>query len=565
MSVIRRIGRGIAVAVVFLALFAGLAAGEEKESVIRAGCPSCCTETVISRKGGRYYELYLPGNWDTGKITLELEGSGCLYLGSDQQEILPGTEIDLSGYTGTPVPVYRENRVKIGDLKIYRGSKIPAIFITVDAKAFQKINKSKKNVIAEGRIVYTEVDGTVSYDGEITQMKGRGNNTFAYKKKPYQIKLEKKASLSGMPKAKTWVLVANFNDISLLRNQIVMDICRETGMRFALSCVQADVWVNGSYNGLYLLTEKPQIKKERIDIRDLEDETKAVNDAPMDGSLSMFKASTKELPLMRGYRVANNPEDITGGYLFTVEKYARLRDYGLAGFRTKKDLSIQIKEPTYPSREQTEYLGGLAFEMQTAIIAEDGVNPVTGKSYTEYIDVGSFALKYLVEEWCKNYDFIGGSQYMYKDSDERDPLIYAGPAWDYDLSFGNMKDRGHSPAGRYMTETSRKTSNLNWLLSRHEDFMDRVSEIWRESFRPAAAILLGEREPAEGSVIRPLDDYAAAIRASAEMNYARWGVGKNTDEKAGKSFDNAVAYLKKWITERTAFMDGIYGVTEKHE
>ena len=95
--------------------------------------------------------------------------------------------------------------------------------------------------------------------------------------------------------------------------------------------------------------------------------------------------------------------------------------------------------------------------------------------------------------------------------------------------------------------------------------MDRVSEIWRESFRPAAAMLLGEREPAEGSVIRPLDDYAAAIRASAEMNYARWGVGKNTDEKAGKSFDNAVAYLKKWITERTAFMDGIYGVTEKHE
>ena len=560
-----KISRGILVAVIFLALCLTFAFGEEKEKVIRAGCPSCCTETVLSRKGGRFYELYLPGSWDICRITLEIEGSGCIYLGDGQQEILPGTETDLSGYPGSPVPIYREGRVKVGDLMIYQGSEIPAIFITVDAKAFQKVNKSKKNEITGGRIVYTEADGTVSYDGGITQLKGRGNNTFAYKKKPYQFKLEKKASLSGMPRAKTWILLANFNDISLLRNQIVMDMCREAGMRFALSCVQADVWVNGSYNGLYLLTEKPQIKKERIDIRNLEDETAAVNSAAADGSLSMFKTSTRELPLMRGYRVANNPEDITGGYLFTIEKYARLRDYGLAGFRTKKDLSIRIKEPTYPSREQVEYLGGLVYEMQLALIAEDGVNPVTGKSYTEYIDADSFALKYLTEEWCKNYDFIGGSQYMYKDSDERDPLIYAGPAWDYDLSFGNMQDRGHGPEGNYMTAVSRKTSNLNWLLSRHEDFMERVRKTWRERFRPAAAVLLGEQKPAEGSVIRPLDDYIAGIRNSAEMNYVRWGVGKNTDEKAGKSFENATAYLKNWIMRRTAFMDGVYGNTEKHE
>ena len=82
---------------------------------------------------------------------------------------------------------------------------------------------------------------------------------------------------------------------------------------------------------------------------------------------------------------------------------------------------------------------------------------------------------------------------------------------------------------------------------------------------PAAEVLTGAREAAEGNLIRPLDEYAAAIRASAEMNYARWGVGKNTDEKAGKSFENAVAYLEKWIAERTAFMDGVYGYAEKHE
>ena len=563
MSRVGKISRGIIAVALLLILCFSSAAGEEKEKIIRAGCPSCSTETVVSRKGRSGYELYIPGRWDIGRITMEIEGSGSFFL--ENEEILPGTETDLRGFLGRTVTVSEGNRNRTDRLIIRQGSEIPAVFITVDGKALQKVNKSKKNVIVEGRIVYTEADGTVSYDGEITQLKGRGNNTFAYKKKPYQFKLEKKASLSGMAKAKTWILLANWNDISLLRNQIVLDMCREAGLRYALSCVQADVWINGVYNGLYLLTEKAQIKKERINLRDLEDETEALNGQPVDGGLSMFKASTKDLPLIRGYRVENNPEDITGGYLFTIEKYARLRDYGLAGFRTKKDLSVQIKEPTYPSREQTEYLGGLVSEMQQALIAKDGVNPQTGKSYREYIDVDSFALKYLAEEWCKNYDFIGGSQYMYKDSDERDPLIYAGPAWDYDLSFGNMRDRGYQATGNYMTAVSRKTSNLNWLLSRHADFADRVGELWRERFGPAAEVLTGAREAAEGNLIRPLDEYAAAIRASAEMNYARWGVGKNTDEKAGKSFENAVAYLKKWIAERTAFMDGVYGYAEKHE
>ena len=147
---------------------------------------------------------------------------------------------------------------------------------------------------------------------------------------------------------------------------------------------------------------------------------------------------------------------------------------------------------------------------------------------------------------------------MYKDSDDRDPLIYAGPAWDYDLSFGNMSDRGSSPEGDYMTAQSRRTGNLYWLLSRHPDFMDRVRELWREKFRPAAEILLGKETAGEGSVIRPLDDYAESIRASAKMNYTRWEAAKTTAEKAGKNFDNACEYLKKWIKKRTAFMDEHY-------
>ena len=553
MSIAGKIARWTTIAVIAAMLFFCAASGEEKERVLRIGCPSRCAETVVSH--GR--NLFIPGSWDISRITLEIEGFEALRLSFDGPDIRPGEETDLTAYAGQKISLFN-SKGRILGLSVYQGSDIPSLFLTVDSKMLAKVRKSKNNEITGGRAVYMEADGSVTYDGAITQLKGRGNNTFAYPKKPFQVKLDKKAALSGMAKAKTWVLLANWNDISLLRNQIVMDMCREAGLRYALSCTPADLWINGDYNGLYLLSEKPQIKKERMDLRDLEEETEALNDAPMDDTLQIRKGSETNLPLYRWYRIDHDPEDITGGYLFTIEKYARFRDYKVPGFRTRKDLSIHIKEPTYPSQAQTEYLGGLVNEMHQAVIAEDGINPETGKYYTDYIDLDSFALKYLAEEWSKNYDYIGGSQYMYKDADSRDPLIYAGPAWDYDLSFGNMTDRGHSSGGHYMTSVSRKPSNLNWLLSRHPDFMERVRKIWTERFYPAAAVLLGEKPAGKDSVVRPLDEYIARIRPSAGMNYSRWGYGKTTDPDAGRNFENACNYLKKWITRRTAFMAGEY-------
>jgi len=223
---------------------------------------------------------------------------------------------------------------------------------------------------------------------------------------------------------------------------------------------------------------------------------------------------------------------------------------------------VQIKEPTYPSRAQTEYLGGRMTELQHALAAGDGVAVETGKHYREYLDTASFVRKFLIEEWCKNYDFIGGSQFFYKDSDRTDPLVYAGPSWDYDLSFGNMKDRGYSATGAYITGT-RRNNNLYWLLWGHEEAREEIREVWRTVFRPAAAVLLGEKEEQPGDAVRSLKGYREGIAASAAMNYARWGIGRDASaEDAGGSFDRAADYLENWIARRTAWMDEAYGTAE---
>lgn len=563
MSRILRTVIGISVLGILFAFWA-VPARTENAEVFRAGCPSVYSGTVETRKGRLGYILSLPGFWDPEKITLELDGAECLYLGEEKTEIRPGQEMDVREYLGAKTPVYNAKGRPLGSLVIHRGSAIPALFLEVDAVQLGKANGNKEYEIPEGHAVYCEADGTVSYNGNITQMKGHGNNTFRYVKKPYQIKLSEKASLSGMNKAKTWVLLANWNDASLLRNQIALDMSRAAGLQNAVSCVPADVWINGKYNGLYLMTEKIQIKKGRLELRDLEKETEKVNSQPV-SSFPLYKESSRMVPLSRGYRIPENPEDITGGYILTIEKFARLRDYKLAGFRTRESLSFRIKEPTYPTREQVEYLAGRMNEMHDAVIAADGVNPATGRHYTDYIDAESFAVKFLIEDWTKDYDFIGGSQFLYKDSDTRDPRIYAGPAWDYDLAFGNMADRGMNPSGDYITAISHKTGNIWWLLSRHEDFMDRVRKNWEETFRPAAAVLLGEAEAGEGCPVKPLETYVEAIRDSAKMNFARWSVPTEIYKASAQSFENAVSYLEKWIRERTAYMDGVYAITEKHE
>ena len=554
-----RAGKGLiritVTGILFLLLFLNFAAAENL--TITASCPAVCGEWVTARAVKNQWILNLPGAWDLSKISLEITGVQTILLGPEKIRITSGQETDLTGFAGQRLSIRHERNYEMGSLTILQGSVIPSLFLEVDKTQLSQVNRDKHKQITDGRAVYLEADGTVSYDGALDQLKGRGNNSFLYAKKPYQLKLREKAPLSGMGSGRTWVLLSNWVDVSLLRNQIVLDLCRAIGLKNAVSCVQADVWINGSYNGLYLIAEKIQIGKSRIDITNLEKATEKVNAEPFNAG-RIASGRTDDCPILRSYPAVKDPEDITGGYIFTMEKRSRMNDHIIPGFRTKDGLNIRIKEPTYPSKAQTEYLAARVTEMQQALISTDGIQHVTGKSFEEYLDVTSFAQRFLVEDWTKNYDYTGGSQFMYKDSDLADPLVYAGPSWDYDLCFGNMGNRGYKPAGRYLT-ANRKTPNLWWLLWTHNSFRRKVCELWEKDFRPAVAVLLGETEAGPDSIIRPLEEYHDRISASVQMDNKRWGISHDaTGRGSGESFDNAVKYMAKWIAERTAWMDGEY-------
>jgi len=448
----------------------------------------------------------------------------------------------------------------MGRIRVFQGSEIPALYLTVDSKELAKVNKSKENEITEGRAVYQEADGSISYDGEIRSFKGRGNSTFGYSKKPYQLKLEKKANLSGMGKARTWLLIANWQDLSLLRNQMMMNLAKQIGVTFALDCIPVDLYLNGEYNGLYLMTEKVQIGKHRVNITNLEDAVAAVNqDTPVEEAEPFRETSDTGVQTLRGYEIANDPEEITGGYILEIEKPARFRDYIQNGFITADGLSVTIKEPTYASRAQVTYAAELVSDFHAAALAEDGISPETGKYYAEYINMDSFARKYWVEEVSKNYDAFASSQFMVKDSDSVDGLLYAGPCWDYDLSLGNIflagRQNAANPEGEYQSRYGKK-NHLYWALYRHDDFQEAINKVYREEVSRALRIFLGDEAPGEGDVICSISEYAARIEKSAEMNFARWPESNvhGYYTESGKTHEKSVQYLEKFLRKRYEYL-----------
>ena len=126
-------------------------------------------------------------------------------------------------------------------LQIPRNATIPARFTMVDSE--------------------NTGETVTNLKGEI---RGRGNSTWTLPKKPFHFKLAASADLLGMGEAKTWVLLANYWDKTMLRNAVTYDLAQRINNIYAPEFRFVDVFINGSYQGIYMLVEKVEFDDERI-------------------------------------------------------------------------------------------------------------------------------------------------------------------------------------------------------------------------------------------------------------------------------------------------------------
>ena len=426
---------------------------------------------------------------------------------------------------------------------IQQSKYIEAMFMTTDDD-LEYIHSDKSNKTT-GKMSLITASGTLEYDDTLTQVKTRGNTTFYDPKKPYQIKLSQSAPLLGMGQAKTWILLANAFDESGIRNKLVYDLARETGLMYSPNGNWVDLYINGEYHGNYLLSEKIEIAKNRVDIANLEKETEKANPGTDLSTLPSFGSMEGQPGKNKGVQIPTEPFDITGGYLLEVDVLSRYAEEA-SGFVTSRNKPVVIKSPEYASKRQTEYIQDLFQKFEDALFTEDGIHPVTKKSYSEYFDMDSFVKRYIIDEITRNVDAGLTSSFYYKPEGNDQP-VYSGPCWDFDTSLGRAWPPASQPEGLgypYFSEDRK----YNWYeqLYKRVEFRNLIKTIYNETFKPSLDHLMNVMIP----------QYLELLEPSLRMNATRWpgdkySIGYEKDQEIVVSFlRKRIAWLNKtWTNE----------------
>jgi hypothetical protein len=360
--------------------------------------------------------------------------------------------------------------------------------------------------------------------GGTLEIRGRGNSTWNYPKKPFRMKLTDSTALLGMPASRHWVLLANYLDKTLVRNEVAFEMSRRVGMAWTPRDVQVVVELNGQYLGIYMLTEHIRIAPDRVNIPELKK-----------GDIG--------------------PDVITGGYLMEAD-YWKGEDYCR---QTARGVGLCLANPetllTADWVAHKAYIDGYIDDLEAALYGPQFADPVAG--YAAWIDVDSAVNFYLVHELFKNVDSnFFSSVFMYK---KRGGKLAFGPVWDFDLSAGNAQWArygffdGSDPTGWHTRkqDTRAADSPTNWYVRLFQDpaFEQKVRTRWSE-LRAAGAI---------DGLFAYIDRRAAWVSLAQVQNFQRWDV-LNTVLTPDLSpvrgpYDMHVQEMKSWLQRRVAWMN----------
>ena len=442
-------------------------------------------------------------------------------------------------------------------LSVYFSANIPAVFIETESGSLDHIHANKENKEKADIRIYE--NGVKTLDKALKQIKGRGNATWSYEKKPYNIKFDKKTEVLGMAKAKKWTLLASYIDSSLMRNPTGWYLAEAMGLPATSEFRHIDLYINGDYMGNYIICESVEVAENRVEITDLEKANENANPGVEIEALPRAgtgKNGAVEGATVKGSRkwteIPNDPADITGGYLLEYEKDYRYGDEP-SGFVTYNGQPIVIKSPEYASRAQVNYIADLLDKAGEALYSSTGYNSL-GKHYTEYFDLPSLVSSYIIQELSMNYDAGHSSFFVYKAAGADSKLIVA-PVWDLDNAFGRVDGKFDTSITDYTKWWANAigAAGIPTILSaawRQADFRDAVAEQWAQ-LRAGGVI-----ESVNGSVAA-LEE---ALEASAVMNALRWNYYNTADAAACRtSWHSTVGVGVSFVAHRTAALDRGFG------
>ena len=479
----------------------------------------------------------------------------------------------------------------------FTSSNLPIVIIETESKTLTNREKTgaTMKVIAKASGRNKMTDPANGYDGKI-KIKLRGNSSLFFDQKRFTFETvtpegkSNKVELLGMPADNDWVLLAPYNDVSMMRDAFAFDMWNNMG-HWAPRTRYCEVVMNGKYIGVYTLCEKIKRGENRVNIAKLK---KSDNsglditggyivrvDPPDEGE----KSFTSDVPGIMNTNVAGGFGGFGGG----------MGGFGGFGGRNTVTWTIFYPKADKLTDEQQKYISNYVNTVEKVIQSDDFADPVNG--YAKYIDVESFVDYFIHTELSLNADGLKRSTYFYKDKQNADGnggKLHAGPVWDYNLAYGNCNFANANNIEAWVFEGSETnpTPAMWKRLTEDPAFMAKVKARWKE---------LRKGYLSNDNINRFIDDHAKTLQESQARQYAKYSdllVPKRENDQNAQgqqnggfggfggmggfggfpggggfggfggggaagmfsaytvsSYDEEISVLKKWFADRIAFLD----------
>lgn len=428
-------------------------------------------------------------------------------------------ELSFKGYAGVG-----------DDRRLWRPTTLPLITIHVDGR--KEINS--KSVYLDGwyAAIYDDVDDDgqpytkIQSDG--LRIRGRGNASWDFPKKPYRIKLNEKKHLMGMSaKAKDWTLISNYGDKTLMRNLLAFETSRLLGLAWTPEGRLVDVMLNGEYKGTYQLCDQVEVHNDRVAVTKMDADD-------------------------------NAGDSVQGGYLLEIDAYADKEPVWFTSGTYRIPIVIKYPDNEDITREQKAWVQARWNELEQRMRSKNYADSIEG--YPALLDARSFVRHFLVGEYSGNTDTYW-SVNIWKD--RYDEHFYVGPVWDFDLAFEN-DGRTHpiSSISSFMAQSG-VASAANGVKSFISRIISSTADLRLEEW--SRARLAGGFTPEH--MLALVDSLAKEADDSQRLNFMRWPVLNqrvHQNFQALGSYSKEVDYMKKYVENRFAWLDKKIGLDERY-
>lgn len=473
---------------------------------------------IITESGEHYYpfmvddstiHVIVPNETSLSQTKLIISHDGVDMRFGDNQIVMGIIQTDLDDFT-TPKRlkvISRNKEEKEYKIKIYD---LPVMVInTPNGTAI-----NSKEVRIEGTsIKIVEDDGSI-IDLGTGGIRGRGNSTWLEEKKPYNIKLDKKHEILGMPKSKHWILLANAKyDRTQIHNATAFEMARLTDYPWIPQGRFVELLLNGEHRGLYYLCEKVRVEKGKIDINEMTQED-------VEG------------------------ENLTGGYLLeSVMSFEPTGDFFTTDYFNKTGilhgekfvytLGWEIKSPDEEILPiQYDYIVKALNDMES-LIADDA-SLYNGK-YRLFFDIETAINWWLVEEAAINVEAQRSKNiYLYKS---RGGQFRLGPPWDLDAWTFGVREQ----PGQFLCN---ETSLYYGKLFKDPYFVNRVKEKWNQ-IMPVW----------KNSIPKYIDNYCKILARSAKRNEQMWPDWYSGNHYPDKTYEEICSDMKESFLKQIDWMD----------